>query len=322
MKAVAWLLPSLAPQSTSRYCASMVIDQLLGRYAVELFAPSAGSVGSAPVKKISEFSAERFALTLLQLEDIVGVEEIRPYLRISPSVVWFHDIVLGGEPLGPKEIETCELALFSGFRNQSELKSLRSERSWSLPFPVRPLAELGAHGSERVAFAGTPWSESRAEELFAALRLMPQQVELLWMLDESELHSAQQLLDRFPEQRVSFHVERSAERWSEIVPGCGCAVHLRVSAIGDPGPLLPISWSLGVPTVVSDFAEGDYLQPSVTAKVRPGISEIEQLAETLGKLLQESVSTTAQRAAALDYAREFHHHLAVTAELERLFDRL
>lgn len=327
MISVAWVLPSLAPVSNSRYCAELLLGPLSRSFAIQPFCASAGSIAGMAVAPLSALKSDSFSLTFLHFEAIAGDAALRPLLQNRGSVVWFHDLHdERGTALAAADIATVRCALFSSYRNLLEFKrgigATWEGEVWQLPYPVVLPASDPAGGralDERtVAFAGAPWSESRVEKLFAALTQLHQPRPLIWLIDQSEEQGARRILEQFPAQQVELQFNRSPERWVEILAQAGVAVHLRVSAIGDPGPYLPLSWAHGVPTVVSEFAEGDYVLPSISARVRPGVDETAALCD----ILQQMEAATARRATALDYVREFHHHLSLSAELERLFLRI
>ena len=332
MKPIAWVLPSLAPASTSRYCAELLLDKLSGCFSIELFSGTGGHLAGVPVAPLPSFEPGRAALLFVNFEAIASEAQLRPLLKQGlrsegPCVVWFHDL-LGedGLPLLTNEIAPVQCALFSSFRNHAEFRrgvgANWSGTSWHLPYPVRCNEPQEREDLGTIAFMGTPWSESRAEKLFAALSRCDLPQRLVWLIDRSEEEGARRLMELFPDQRVNLEFERSPERWAEVVKHTSVAAHLRVSAVGDPGPYLPISWASGVPTIVSDFAEGEYVQANISARISPGVDEANSLGEAFAKALVPTEAIHAQRSTALDYVREFHHHLSVSAELERLFSRL
>lgn len=327
MKPIAWVVPSLAPASSSRYSASLLLPQLRTRHAIEVFSVAGGTLAGHPVLPIEEFQPERFEALFLQFEAVEGEARVRPLLRQCRSIIWFHDLIgEGGNALTPDDLARSECALFSSFRNIAEFRRGVGEgwlhAAWHLPYPVRIEQSLPDHTRGAVAFAGTPWSESRAEKLFAALALLPGQHPIVWLIDRAEEEGARRLMERFRDQPVQLEFDRSPERWAELVKGAVVAAHLRVSALGDPGPYLPLSWAQGVPTIVSEFAEGEFVLPNCAARISPGVDEVASLQEALAVAIETPERLRAQRSVALDYVREFHHHLCLSAELERLFARL
>ena len=329
MRSIAWVLPSLVGNSVSRYCAEAIVPVLNRRFAIKLYSPTAGSLGEERVHLLSELGDKSADLVFVHCEDIVGMDAVRIGLGGRASVAWFHDVVFPGSERG-LELSLSEdlgflAALFSSFRNQAEFRRMSARRAtgasqWSLPFPV-VLGESASRWSARsaVAFGGSPWNENRADRVLTALQSLPRPPALYWLLEPEEQESAQRLLERYSDQATTLIVGRSPERWREILESAGVALHLHVSAFGDPGPYLPLSWGAGVPTVVSDFAEGEHIPRSIAVRIAPGIDEASDLCAAIGEALSGSAETLRRRGAALDYVREFHHHLQLSSELERLF---
>lgn len=232
-------------------------------------------------------------------------------------------------PAAWREAAYASVALFSNpashleFLNWDRLEIAegvdKSEGSFYLPHPV-DFSELeGKSPGEQftISFVGTPRIEHRAHKVLEALSGL-EGYQLLWMLDESELESARELLEEFEVSAVELIEGRSPAAWKEVARRSDVALHPFFSVYGQPGPFLAISLAAGLPVVVTNFASSEYLPDSLVFKIQPGETEALEIREVLREIVDQRDSWDRERISAC--AAEFHDHRSVASELMSVFE--
>ena len=232
-------------------------------------------------------------------------------------------------PLGHREAGLSFVPVFSqvkhstDYENQIKL-SLRTPGAVApapalyLPIPVDPLP-LSSGSAKTICFAGTPRIEHRAHMLLRAISALDNNTKLHWMLDESEVAQAQDLLVEFGIKNFEITVGRSAQAWKRILADSGIAVHLHFSVFGNLSPYLEMSLMAGLPTLVTNFGIGATFPDSVVFKIDAGESEAQQIAETFSKL--QLLGEKFKRQAIQSYAIETFATDGVAHDLLTLFRR-
>ena len=155
--------------------------------------------------------------------------------------------------------------------------------------------------------------------LLRAISALDNNTKLHWMLDESEVAQAQDLLVEFGIKNFEITVGRSAQAWKRILADSGIAVHLHFSVFGNLSPYLEMSLMAGLPTLVTNFGIGATFPDSVVFKIDAGESEAQQIAETFSKL--QLLGEKFKRQAIQSYAIETFATDGVAHDLLTLFRR-
>ncbi len=197
-----------------------------------------------------------------------------------------------------REVALSPISLFASPRLCNEARRLAKESlaripnfmgsdKLYLPYPVsvprhmRPVQD--SNSAPRIGFFGAPSIENRAAKVCQALRDI--KVELVWMLPSAALMQAKEMVQEYGLLNVTFVEESSPVGWSRLVGGLDVAVHTYFSLYGTVGPCVPISLAAGVPTIVTAFAESEFLPDSVVFKVEPGHQEVNQIKATIQSIL-------------------------------------
>ncbi len=243
-------------------------------------------------------------------------------------------------PFAYREVSLSPISLFSSQRLCSEARRLiqngiGAHSNWSLPkmMPIALPASLSASlkslnesdqkcnqsGNKVIAFVGSPAIEYRSHKILEAISNL-NNISLHWLVDTSEKEEAQNLLNEYNFKNAKLVTDRSPLNWSEVVSKADIALHTLFSVYGTPGPYLPISFSHGVPTIVTNFAEGEYLPQDLVFKITPGDKEAVNLRETISQILLLPDSDLALIKNSLKtYAEENFNPEIIACELKRVF---
>lgn len=240
-------------------------------------------------------------------------------------------------PLGFREAAWAVQALFSNPVAHSEYRrsihkklvaSTTETPSACLALPVLVESEVRPknYSQLQIAFCGSPRIEQRAHKLLQALQDFPG-AKLDWMLDQSELPQAQDLLREFNFEGCDFKLGRTPAAWRELVKKANIAFHCHFSVYGQADPYLAISMASGLASIVSDFGASDYLPDNLVFKVISGDSEAIQIQQILTALNQSKVLVNpeairnfiAQRHSVKTIAAELLSCFTAAAQQQRLF---
>ncbi|MCB0322652.1 MAG: hypothetical protein KDD69_03730 [Bdellovibrionales bacterium] len=329
---VAWIA-SAVEGTKSTYCSEVLLPLLEQHFEILRYVPS--GEGSVPyARPLDALSADArghcFDRALLQVEDGVAAEPLLECLsRLPGGVVWIHDTLFSsravrGEDPFPGELRCQARALlFSCERNLAEYRRRvpsDGTRTAVLPYPVvMPPPSLQATLPPLLCFCGEPIVESQIHVALEALSGVRLPYRLKWLIDPSERFAAEALLQEFNTPACQLLECRSPEAWQAVVSEGGLALHLRVSAYGDPGPYLPISLGAGATVVVSDYSSTAAIPDAVVSKVLPGQPGLRQLRSIFEHFLGPTTSEFSRRAAAgRTYAAELHDARLIASELGRV----
>lgn len=196
-------------------------------------------------------------------------------------------------PYALREGALATLALFSSRRNLYEYQQRVSGKLSKLAPIFLPYATYLADPKKsrstssidqdqlKLGFLGGPDLEYRAYVLLSAISaaqsITQTKIELTWLLERDELSRAEALVGEFNLKNVRFEIGRSLKRWNELLTEMDLAFHLLFSAYGDPKHYLAQSLNAGVPSVVTDFSEAEYLSADIVLKVSAGLNESAEL---------------------------------------------
>ena len=279
--------------------------------------PSRTRVSTEPPAKAARMDS---SIVLSILEDEPENKRIRSFAADHAGSCWCLD-VYEREPAELTIVRTAgaaSLCLFSSERNLAEYRPLAppEQRLGFLPYPIAERPTVSGEG-RAIACAGSPLCEDQMHIVLAAVAETVPNPLVLWMVSQEEEAAAGAML-----RRHGLHAEllvgRTLENWEALLARSALAIHLHVSAYGDPGPELALSMMSGVPAVVSDFADGGLLPDAVAVKVSPGERASQELRLMLERLITapDAAARRVEIAAdALGYGMEYFPSRAVAAEL-------
>jgi glycosyltransferase involved in cell wall biosynthesis len=197
-----------------------------------------------------------------------------------------------------REIALSPISLFASPRLVGEARRLAKESlaripnfmgtdKLYLPYPVtvprhmQPVRD--SNSAPRIGFFGAPSIENRAAKVCQAMRDI--KGEFVWMLPSASLIQAKEMAHEYGLLNVTFVEDSSPLAWSRLVGGLDVAVHTYFSLYGTLGPCVQMSLATGVPTIVTSFAESEFLPNSVVFKVEPGHQEVNQIRATIQSIL-------------------------------------
>ncbi|MDZ4785914.1 MAG: hypothetical protein SGJ02_07540 [bacterium] len=226
-------------------------------------------------------------------------------------------------PFAYREVSLSPVSLFTSQRLCGEAKRLVPDFIGSneyqgqlsklyLPMPTSDNVQLSMRDKSKdvleIVFAGDVGVEHRAHKVLLALREVSIDYRLKWLVSNKDISRAKELCSEFAVLNVEILVEKSPKKWSELVAKSDLALHTLFSVYGTPGPYLQISLMAGTPSVVTDFAEGEYIPNDVVFKIEPGNQEAQQLSKTIESFYflkldeREAISKNARRYALENYA--------------------
>jgi hypothetical protein len=270
--------------------------------------------------------ADSFAIYHLELGE--ELERIIELALHHPGVLWVHDLAVVDTATIQRLLSASLCAVFSSQRVLSQWSVLTSRNLdestplflLPLPAPIESFEnrslEVRSRDESHIAFCGFPSLESRAHCLLEALERSERSFRLHWLIAESEMQLANNLLRDFPSVQVELESSRNGERWSEILLECDVAAHLSFSASRGLGIYLPISLSSYCPVLVSDCADSALLPDSIVYKTGIGVGESENIKLALEDALTEDGKIRAK--AARNYAVECHSPELICSELRTL----
>ena len=226
-------------------------------------------------------------------------------------------------PLGYREAGAALIPLFTQRKHVTDYLNsvnlcLREKEaapsSMYLPVPIPSVARAKA-GRLKIYFSGTPRIEHRAQFLLPALSKLSN-LELVWLLDPSEVAAAQELIREFGIKRCQLIEGRTAETWKNLVQQGGLAVHTAFTVFGHLSPYLEISLAAGLPVIVTNFGVTAGLPEQIIFTVEQGAGEEQQIFALLKRYETGALPDLAENARA--YAEEVHAAPAVATELARL----
>lgn len=232
----------------------------------------------------------------------------------------------------PFAIRECCQSFVNIFSSERYLDTYRIERgntlkdvphalAYYLPIPVDGSSLYSTRRPQyfmtKIAYCGLPNLEHRAHKLLSALSQLDNPCQLVWLLEESELSQARDLLKEFEISDVTFKTPRTPAHWKEIVETAEIAIHTLFSVYGHTEPYLSISLMAGVPSIVTNFANNELLPSGVVQKIYAGYGEAEEIANAIRKILDEPEKF---RAVAKNYAREKSSSYCIAGELNDIFE--
>lgn len=283
---------------------------------------SSGSSGVSIVELELESAATdfaRFTSVFVQIEDSVTMPEV---VLPNASVGLFHDVLTADGCVHPLLRNRSLAYLCSTERNAAEVGRVSKNRGYLLRYPVTITERTQRSGSWGiVGFCGRPQLEFRIQHLLSVLQLQ-QRLRCLWLLDEAEIDAALRLLAQYQVQdQVELRWPRTTIRWREVLEETDIAIHTLVSAFGDCGPFLPLSMGLGVPVIVSDFADTAALPASLCCKIPVGVKEASALSAGIEALLGDLRLADRYSSLGYEYANEFHCSDRIAGEFVSVFKR-
>lgn len=230
-------------------------------------------------------------------------------------------------PRAYREGAMALVALFSSQRDRIDflrhveisLNPKLRANSYYLPFPVAKLEVEQRAFSGTICYTGSTQIEHRAHKLLEALALLEEPYNLLWVIDTQEKARAQELLREFEISNATLIDSRSPHKWREVVARSDLAVHTLFSCYGQPAPYLSISLAAGLPCIVTNFGEADFLPQDLVFKVDMGAGETRALATTLSALLKGDM--VAPLKASQEFSRSIYGLDQVSQALSNVLER-
>ncbi len=239
-------------------------------------------------------------------------------------------------PLAYRELGLAAVPVFSSEvahgeyrRNIKEkIASASDTASYFVPVPLKDelfedLPEQKSDSSTlSLAIAGAPFVENRIEKTLRAMEQargkVARSVKLKWLVPEKARQEAAKLVEKYSELDIECLYGESPSQWEEIIRTCDVALHLSFTVFGHREPFPGISLALGREVVVTDFGVHDYLPENLVMKVRPGESEVGELALLIQKLSERSLSLNENNRA---FAFERYQKKVVVHNLLSVFER-
>lgn len=234
------------------------------------------------------------------------------------------------KPHAYREAGLSVIPVFSSERAHDEYKrhiektisfALGMERqSYYLPIPIRGKVErtLVNDNLPCICFCGSVQLQHRAHKLLQALSNISTPFKLKWLVEKGEVPRASELLKEFSIQNYEICDPKSPQAWEKLIGHSNIAVHTLFSVYGSVSPYLEISMAAGLPCIVTDFGNSEYLSEDICIKIEPGEKEAQQLASALSKLL---LAPSANSTALQDYCLDKCSVENVAAELNLIFER-
>ncbi|MBP9837132.1 MAG: hypothetical protein KBC84_00310 [Proteobacteria bacterium] len=245
-------------------------------------------------------------------------------LRLNNFTLWVHDLYhRGAAENSVKQFlslaKKAKQVIFSSYRNLQEAKKiLHSEKIelplFFLPYPVRQVVKVKKQQNlrKKIIFHATTLVEDRAHVILNTLREF-KDFTIEWLINEEEILEAKKMLREFEINTVKLILGRTPEMWEALAATADIALHLRVSAFGDIGEFVNISFSQGIECVVSDFADTSYLSENIVSKILPGVEEQVKLKNLLTQFAAKERSP--KGSVVLAYAEENLSLEYITSEL-------
>ena len=296
-----------------------------------------------------------------QYEDSRATRFVRSHLGLIPGIVWFHDILISDDgpeglfsspwretlklyygetsrfagreerfdkegPYAYREGALAAVALFSSERDHEEFSRLKlgalcESHHALLPHPIPGRATRNrVHGSV-IGFCGSPRIEHRAHKLLQALAELKGMWSLVWLVAPNEKPQAEALIREFGITKVTIVEGRSPQAWQELLAEIDVAAHLQFSAFGHPGVYLASSLMAGVPSLVTDYGDGEHVPRDIAFFIEAGEREATWIKETLSHLsLHEMGSRMSCSGSSCGYASERFDSRVVASELSSIFE--
>ena len=239
-------------------------------------------------------------------------------------------------PLGYREAAYSIAAIFTDEWSRNEyvrnishalkVEQDNTNKSFFLPPPVdatncfRALKGVGKRDFLRVGFAGTPRVEDRSHKLLQAIAKDKDRIELIWLLNSEEEKIASELLEDFNIESAKLISDRIPANWSKLIVDCDLAVHTHFSVFGSVAPYFQMSLTAGLPVLVTDFGQIEYLPNEVVFKIEPGEFEAFQIHEVFCKIMNEPMLQ--QNTNGAGFAHEMYDKRVIASELESIFYKL
>jgi len=273
---------------------------------------------------------QKFDLHIYNFEDTKDSYFVRSHLGLIPGLTIFHDYFLtsdGPEPIlnspweetvrkfadpkrpwadrsleykreRPQAFREAGLSLVNVFTDERSCAECSrvtqislsgdNRHNFYLPFPATTSVRWEFNASRRaVGFCGTPRIEHRAHKLLAAI---PENVMLLWMIEESEKDEALRLIQEFEIKNFELRVNKSPEIWDSVIRDSSCVCLPLFSVYSHLHPYLEMSLVSGVPTVVTKFGSTEYLSEKIVFHVSPGDHESAEFNGIITALLEGNFS--------------------------------
>ena len=240
-------------------------------------------------------------------------------------------------PFAYREVSLAPVSLYSSQRLCGEARRHVSESLGRIPLALGATKIYLAHPVEmklslqqseiqnddifRIGFVGHPGFENRAHKVLQALRNVDG--ELYWLLEKKDEAQALELLKEFSISKYKLFFGESPVAWQSIVNSLDVALHPLFSAYGTPRAYLAISLANGVPSIVTDFGDGEFLPDDIVFKITPGHQEVAFLRENIEAIRGlDSAKRHTLSEAAFRYAKENFSSDIIAAELGRIFEKI
>lgn len=200
-------------------------------------------------------------------------------------------------PYGEREATCTRVPIFTDARSRGEFErgykvSAKrrgfevQDKSYYLPLPVSDKIPLSVDkSSRRILLASPPRIEYRIHKILEALSSLVEPFEFVWLLAPEEEARARELLQEFKLSSARLILERNPKRFAAELNTARVTLHPLFSVFGQLGPYVPQSLMAGVPVILSNFAQADYIPDSIAFKIRPGETEARELRLVLDELL-------------------------------------
>ena len=167
-----------------------------------------------------------------------------------------------------------------------------------------------------IAFAGSPNIENRSHKILTSLNSIQNDFKITWLINKNEKAKAQELLEEFNIKNYNLVLDRSTDKWQEVLSTADFAIHTQFSVFAQNYPYLQLSMMLGVPVIVSDFGYADSLPNDLVFKLPVGESESLVLKELLLNLKTKDLTELKNKTKS--FAEENFSAQVVASELKEI----
>lgn len=252
------------------------------------------------------------------------VDKYRASGFADPSFWEWDDQFTLGDELARREASYALVALFSTQRHLGEFRRNCVDRLvdhgqqnlFHLPAAV-DFDHLSTKGfsarSRNILYGGAPRIECRTHKLLEAISEID--CNLIWLIEPSEKAEAEDLLREFNVSKCEIIIGRTPYVWQDLVSKGSVAVHSLFSIHGGVSPYFQISLASGIPVLLTNFGESEFLPQGLVYRVQPGDQEAQEFAAIISQVLANGLGNSVQ----LKYANEFLDRRVVTTELMNVF---
>jgi len=246
----------------------------------------------------------------------------------QPEVAWAirNDEQFQSGPHAIREASFASVRIFSQpgmLKEAARLVSLSPNpdlrtAQYYLPYPIEEsIFASTPKQTNRVLYCGSPWIQDRAHKVLQAVHSFGSELEFIWLTSKEDLETAQKLAEEFSVTNIEIIAQKNLAKWKELIDGGGLAVHTLFSVFGQSGPFLEASLAAGLPTIVSNFGNSEYLPDNLVFKVQSGETEAAEILEILKVVFEQRALPDAELLKS--YARENFDLQVVAEELDLIF---